>query len=439
MADIVDRRQEATAWGGGPGGRTDLALALAILGFWALWTLWSYWNELPPDLSAIYVAGWFWQNGEPGLIYDAPPHFFGGTPPLWIGLVERIGGPEATAFPYIYPPLWAALVAPVTGWMDALEFSRAVYILHLALIIASVFVAAHLARPRQMPYWSWALLAVAALMLSTSAKSALDQNQPTITTTFLLLFCLDRLLSGKDRAAGLCLALAAALKVTPALFVVILILERRFRAVAAFAVAGGLLAGLSLLLCGIEAHWQFRDAVGRISDNGLISAVNLSLRTALYGIEALFDAVPAFDIEGRNVTIGGLPGWVGLALAMGASMIAAGWLLRLRRLHEVARMPLSWLTIALIVPLFGPLGWQHYYLLPLFLLPCLITRLPAGLRWLAITAVLVSSALLTLLLTALMPWPTMGYVWIATAGWLVVLGLIPFARDDQNGRTTLPE
>ncbi|MCY1126311.1 glycosyltransferase family 87 protein [Frigidibacter sp. RF13] len=401
------------------------------------------WDELPGDLSAIYVAGWFWNNGEPGLIYDAPPHFFGGTPPQWISRVNEIGGQEATVFPYVYPPLWAALAGPLTGWMDAFWFSRTVYVFHISLLVACVFISARFARPRLMPYWTWAALAVIALVLSTPAKSALDQNQPTIAMMFLLLFGLDRLVQGKDRAAGICLAIAAALKITPVLFVLILLVERRFRAVAAFVVTGGLLGGLSLLLCGTEAHWQFRDAVQLVSDNGLISAVNLSLRTAFYGVAAIVGAVPAFDIESRNSAIENLPAWIDITLPLVGALIIGGWLFALRKLDDPARLTLAWLTFALVIPLFGPLGWQHYYLLPLFLLPSLVSRLPKGLRSLAVAAALISSALVTLLLTALMPWPTMGYVWIATGGWLVLLGLIPFARGDQsdgqNGLTTLPE
>ncbi|WP_284162514.1 glycosyltransferase family 87 protein [Frigidibacter sp. SD6-1] len=425
------------------GGAADRIFALAIVGTWAIFQLFHFWNELPGDLSAVYFAGWFLNNGAPGLIYDAPPHFFGGTPPSWIGLAEQIGGPQATVYPYVYPPLWAALVAPLTGWVDAFQFSRAIYVLHLVLVVASTILVARQARQRAIPYWCSALVAVAVLQFSAPAQNALEQNQPTILTMFLLLLCLDRLQSGRDAMAGLCLAVAVGLKISPVLFLLILLVERRARALAFFAVAGGLLAGLGLLLCGIEAHRHFFAALGLVGDTGLMSVANLSLRTALYGMAGVAGAAPTFDPQQSIFLIPDMPGWIGRSMAISALLIAAGWLMRLRRLERSARLELSWLTIALIIPLFGPLGWQHYYLLPLFLLPGLIFRLADGLRLIAVAAALVSSALATLLLTGLMPWPTLAYVWVATAGWLVILGLIPFARDartgNQNGLTTLPE
>ncbi|GAB4389837.1 glycosyltransferase family 87 protein [Albidovulum sp.] len=350
--------------------------AILLLAAWAVQRIAAMWNGLPPDLSAIHVAGWLLRTGRADLIYAMPPGFFGGQPPAWDSFAAAIGGPDFFAFPFVYPPLWAALAAPFTAVIGPAGFGNAVALVQVPLLAASVVLAARLCRPLAVPLIVWAAVAILAFETCAQPMLALLHNQPTLTTTFLVLFALDRLNRGAEVAAGLALALAAAIKLTPALFVLVLVIGGHRRGLAAFALAGAALAGLSLALAGPGLHWAFLEALGEIKRSTLVSIVNLSLKSAAGALAVLTGARPAIDPDTVNIVLPDLPGWIGPALTLaGVLVTAALWRALRQRPAAEARLLLAF-GLGLVVPLFGPLGWLHYYLLPLLLLPALLARLP---------------------------------------------------------------
>ena len=82
------------------------------------------------------------------------------------------------------------------------------------------------------------------------------------------------------------------------------------------------------------------------------------------------------------------------------------------------------LALAIGLCLFGPLGWQHYYLLPMLLLPGLAAIAPAR-----VVAVAVFPAFLgenIFFFTGLLgaPFPPTVYLCVAVGGWIATLVLI---------------
>ena len=67
------------------------------------------------DLIAVYLASGFYADGLFDQVYafDADT-FFAVPSQLWRDGADIAGfKPDADLFPYIYPPIWAALLAPV--------------------------------------------------------------------------------------------------------------------------------------------------------------------------------------------------------------------------------------------------------------------------------------------------------------------------------------
>ena len=328
------------------------------------------------DLSALYIGGWLWQNAQAELIYAAPEAFFGGAAPSWQPVLQSLGVSDRISFAYIYPPLWAVIVAPLTTILGPQGFFNLVLLLQIPLLAASVALAGSLIRPAAMPRWLWALNGVGILVLSIQSVHAVWQGQPTIAVGFLVLLAFERLGAGRPAAAGAALALAAAIKLTPALFVLVLLVDRQHRAVASFLVFGAGLALASVVLAGWPLHQAFLASLARASQVVMLSPIDVSITPALLALGSAVGLMPAIDATAQTTLFAQPPAWVG-AVSSGAGLVLLA--LVLRRFSGFAgrqRRALGLLAVAIILALFGPLGWLHYYLLPLLLLPGLIGVFP---------------------------------------------------------------
>ncbi len=285
----------------------DLRRAVGVLVLWTLYAIWRQWGHWPDDLSALYIAGHLWQTGQSELIYAAPPGFFGGHAASWDPVMADLGIAGKVTFPYVYPPLWAALLGPVTGLMGPQAFANAVLLIQMPMLAASVLMAARLMRPATMPMLTWALIGIVILLTSSQSYIALWHNQPTITVGFLVLLCFTCLDADRPIAAGTALALAAAIKLTPAALVLILLLDRQYRATLSFALFGAALGLLSLALTGTALHGTFLDSLGLIREGALISAVNVSLLPALMSLGAALGLGPAFDTQSHFAILAPIP------------------------------------------------------------------------------------------------------------------------------------
>ena len=116
-------------------------LLLVLAGLWAVWILRLYYNGPHLDLSALYVAGWLWGDGQASALFAAPPDVFGpDQPPLWTQVWEQAGGRPGQSFTaYVYPPVWAALLSPVAQSTSPLAFFHAVYLWHMAAMLGAAW------------------------------------------------------------------------------------------------------------------------------------------------------------------------------------------------------------------------------------------------------------------------------------------------------------
>ncbi|MGD9918176.1 MAG: hypothetical protein AB7U46_09165 [Paenirhodobacter sp.] len=152
--------------------------ALAALALWALWTWAGAQGVWANDLAALWFAGHFAATGQEALIYAAPPEFFGGTPTEWEPLRASLGAaPQELAFPYVYPPLWAGLIAPLTEHLGPRAFFDAALALQIAMLAASVPLAAQIARPPRLAAPLFTLWGIAVLALTTASTAAVVLNQ----------------------------------------------------------------------------------------------------------------------------------------------------------------------------------------------------------------------------------------------------------------------
>lgn len=403
----------------------DRVLAALILAGWAAAALALHWNDWAADLSALLIAGALWDSGQPELIYAAREAFFSGAPAAWDEIRAGLGiSGRGPSFPYVYPPLWAVLAAPLTQMLAPQAFLNAVMAVQVPMLAAAVVLAGRIARPPGMSRTVWALWGVAVLTLSMPGWLALMLGQPSITVAFLTLLSVERLKAGRPLTAGAVLALAAAIKLSPAILALIFVIDRAPRALAGFAGAGAALAGASVALAGWPLHADFLESLARVGDLWPMSALNLSLGPALLALGGWAGFWPLPAPPGAATP----PDLLALAVKIALPVAAAVLVLRARRWPRDAALAGGALGLAILGPWLGPLGWQHYYIPTLLLIPGLARLIPARAAWtlaglaLAITArpVMVAAALAG---DIQLIWPV-----VAGAVWLAVLAALALAR-----------
>ena len=352
-----------------------LTVACALLVIAAIMVLRGIWDGFPPDLSAIYMAAHVYGAGLPELMYNAPPQFFNGVPPDWVPLLPELGLTDKPVLPYVYPPIWAVLLSPLTQAIGPYTFFNTMAVIELTCMLASVGLCWRMARRFALPAWSWVLLTLGLMMTSVITFGAVMHLQPQIVVVFLILLAFERYSSGKFALAGAVLGMAAALKLAPAALVLIFLLDRQWRSFVAFSVTCAALGALSLILAGVQLHLDFLASAAAASATPLVTALAYSAEIPIYAAAATLDLAPpitagAADFRLPEIALVQILSKALLILCLGWAIFATAKLDADRRL--VARLFL----FSLLINLFGPLGWAHYFLPQLFLLPALIGLLP---------------------------------------------------------------
>ncbi|KYF61231.1 hypothetical protein BE11_39780, partial [Sorangium cellulosum] len=186
--------------------------------------------------------------------------------------------PHEQTFPYLYPPFfahtfsWLARLRPD----DAQEVwsSMAVVSYGLAATFAVVAVrratrgADDAARGPAIPTVLLALIAFLTWALNLRNSLAMGQVNPLVLAFICAALALS--LSGKDTPAGLALAVAAGIKVTPILIAVPWVIQRRFRALAGLAAGLAALVAISLPFGAAPAWVEFLRRLPRMSHGARI-------------------------------------------------------------------------------------------------------------------------------------------------------------------------
>lgn len=356
--------------------RADFRISVLIVSGWLSLTLMVFWNSWPPDLSALYFAGHFFAIGNMDGVYAAPEGFFGPDfPQLWKDFAAGLGQDDPSIYPYVYPPIWAVLAAPVTQWVGPFTFFNVILAAQLFMTAAAIFLVRRMC-DADVPRVIWVAVSCAALWFSLISTSAFVHNQLQITVTFFILLAFERHAAGRSVQAGLALAVAATIKITPALLVLIFLLDRDWRAIMAFTVLGAVITGLSFALAGIALHMVFLERLGEISRVVALMKVNYNLEAFLVQGWSLVSGVRIDAAEMIRDQPYPEPLWVTivvwLAVVAGFALVIA----RSRHLEARLRRVVRLFGLLLVATLCAPLAWTHHYLPVLLLLPSLYLLYP---------------------------------------------------------------
>jgi alpha-1,2-mannosyltransferase len=262
----------------------------------------------------------------------------------------------ALGLPYTYPPVTLSLLTPL-AWLDATEALSVLTGLSIAAVFLTVWSATGLMGYRGAAGRIGVAGAVTGLALWLEPVSS-NLSLGQVNAFLMLLVVAD--LAAPDRlwAKGAGVGIATACKLVPGIFVLYLVLTRRFRAaaVAAAAFAVMTLAGWVTAPDASVAFWLhglFLDPSRVAAATGPGFVANQSVR--------------GFLLRSFGNTPGAAAMWVLSALAVTAAGLALA-----RLAHRRGEETVAVVTVAFTALLVSPVSWSHHWVWVVVLLPVLL-------------------------------------------------------------------
>jgi len=313
------------------------------------------------DLSSSYIGCLLISQGNIENLYDHHAQLFHVVDSrAWDALAAQVGF-SGFLHPYVQIPLWAWLLQPLCSTLSFNAFS----ILFLALNLLSLVIILELCLRCWTPgfkSFNWLIPLLGAIFVFVPFVYAMWLIQTHLIFLAITMVGMLAAEHGRARSAGVLLAVAAAVKLTPVFLLIYWMVKKRFLAIAWFLVSIGVVSLITLALPGIRVCQEFIDTLYRVSNTLLVSFNNQSL-----------SAWWAYDVSFR----GELRNWRSFELSSLMKMVSLIFLLLMVILasifsryaeNELQQGAAICLALASITT-FSPIAWTHYYLV---LLPAIM-------------------------------------------------------------------
>ncbi len=356
------------------------------------------------DLASSYLGCRVLAAGQPAHLFVYDPEDFAavGPDPVWHAMATS-GNYHSWFHPYLQTPLWAWSIEPLCTRLQFPAFAHLFELLALLSIAAILYLVArfwatYFLRPlpfaailllvffcRPFTYAMWLVqthalylvLVVAGLILAPAeTPENARRNRPIL--------------------AGLLVALAAAVKITPAALLVYWLIARRWRAAISLALCSLALLLFARLAVGPHLFADWLISMHRVSRILLLAENNQSFAAWIMGPHYPPDAV--YDVSSYP-----LPDAIRIAstLLLLLFTAAAGLLERARAVSSAERNANSALGAAAAltaITVFAPIAWTHYFFLLAVPIMVLVQQSRALGRTLGSKALLLIAGIAALLL-----------------------------------------
>jgi alpha-1,2-mannosyltransferase len=252
--------------------------------------------------------------------------------------------------PFIYPPFAAIIFAPLAAlpWVPAAVAMEALSLISLIVVIYLTVRRAWPAGGRRGALVATAVLAPAVLKLEP-VYDTLWFGQ--INLVLMLLVVADLLVVNPRWPRGALIGVAAAIKLTPAVFVLYFLLRKDFRSAINAAVAGAIATAIGFLVdWSGSAQYFFGSTGGARSVGGSLYYTNQTIDGGLARL----------GITGHHLT---------LLWLTGVAIVAVFSFVAIHRAHLLDDAPLAMVITAGFGLIASPTSWGHHYV---YAVPALI-------------------------------------------------------------------
>lgn len=306
------------------------------------------------DLASSYFGCKVLAAGGSQHLYSQDPQNFDEIgDPLWQDMEdESLPNDDVFVHPYVQTPLWAFSIRPLCRNLSYPSFTAIFIGLDCACFAALIWVIAAAWTPSLLqPAW----IAAIALLFFASVPIRYALNLAQTHILFLLPAVLAIIFARRfPIVAGALLAIAAAVKITPAYLVLYWFLTRRYKAGFSFILCS---AGLVLLTVGTTGSALFATYLHRLMETSnvlLVSFNNQSFAAWIMGHKFSpdeFEAWHSFPLPASLKV-------ASLILAPLAAVAGAGLDKR-----ATDRPPYGAIFTLIASTIFAPIAWSHYFFL----------------------------------------------------------------------------
>ncbi len=322
------------------------------------------------DLAPLAGAGRLVATGQEAHLYAHDPVHYNRTgSDVFDAAVGDVGFALGST-PYVYPPLVAVAMQPVAR-VSFPTVMRWWTFVSAAFLLAGLWLTLEIYLPRANRPLAFAG-AVLALLVFEPVRYGFWLGQTTAFIFVLMLLALLLQRRGRDAAAGIALALAAFVKLTPIVLAAIWLWRGPRRAFAWFAGALALLWGVSLAVMGSGLHVEYLARMRHIGRTVLVAYNNHSLLAFLTRRRVDDEAIHYWRQHTPTASDQAI-------LALLVAVVAAAALVLVRRVP--AERDADWRPLAeglafvtiLLVP---SIAWTHYFVLLLPVVAIAASRRP---------------------------------------------------------------
>ena len=261
--------------------------------------------------------------------------------------------------PYLYPPLLAEWLVPIT----LLPLPFAAYLWFL-LNVASLTLTLHMSARLAAPGRALAIVGLTFVILSRFTLDNLDYGQVNLLVAALAVAHVYFFSRGQKVTAAAALALAVAVKLTPAVIVVYHLAKRRWRYALANLALAGVLGAASFAPFGARAEAAFQTFVNRTVRN------EQKFDFAYHGNQSLRGALERLGLAGNS--------GASLSLVLLISLlILVPFLLVIHRNGDDISASAPFFCLAVLL---SPLSWKQHYVILALPLAYLIGRARGDIR-----------------------------------------------------------
>lgn len=335
---------------------------LAIL--WLTIHLLFAWNVPGDDLSSGYIAARLLDTaGESRLYAHDPVNFHEVDDPFWL---ETAQASKFTGFlhPYVQIPLWAHLIKPLADITDFPTFNRLFLGINLLALFSIVVLTIKLwCRVFDTPLALSTILTLFSFSAPVRYTIELNQTHPIFIALVLVAVWLGK--RHRDGWAGMALAFATIIKVTPGLIAIYWLCTGRWRAFGAFVVSMAAFVGLSAIIADLTTNLAFVSNLQRLSGLTLVAFNNQSIVAWLTSYTVSWDKQFSWKVVAIPSAVHTLSQV--MALTAFASVI---WIFMKKKLaaEQFDRWGIS--AVLIIATVTPALAWTHYSIL--LVIPLLI-------------------------------------------------------------------